>query len=249
MADIEDRGGSTHFEHSVPAATPNTDNRCEDSSGATNKFERFNDLPIELRLRIWTIASFFPRNVCVEVDRWFQCGIEQEDWGHLGAFRVPVTYTSNCPVPTVLHVCKESRKEALKYYSLEFGGHQENEVDDYERSYTISIPPVVYFNWKADTLFTPRTFSITGGIEDYGLDLARMVNFVDIEPGTHGARWDSVLREADSDGLRSVMKSLLGGNAEPFLKFWHWFSGLTNPPRIRICELANIELCPENPEF
>ncbi|CAG8955823.1 hypothetical protein HYFRA_00011692 [Hymenoscyphus fraxineus] len=85
-------------------------------------FTRFNDLPLELRLRIWSLASSVPRVVEVRQphQRIIRNSVSQfnlltltfvDSW-LLGAPRV---YS---PVPAVLHTCQESRHEALRHYTL-----------------------------------------------------------------------------------------------------------------------------------
>ncbi|CZR66043.1 uncharacterized protein PAC_15944 [Phialocephala subalpina] len=73
----------------------------------------FPHLPIEIRLMIWKYASFTTRNVDVTGKLFWT------DPGHFIAnvFRD----ASLTPSPPVLQVNQESRSEALKWYSLEFG--------------------------------------------------------------------------------------------------------------------------------
>lgn len=120
-------------------------------------FTCFKELIPELRLRIWTFACFLPRNVCVEMDlslmerisgRWNRDPEEHD-----------IAYLSNTEPPALLRVCKESRTEALRHYSLEFGttmtSYSETAHLYKRRSFTVTVPPVVWINWAADTLWMP----------------------------------------------------------------------------------------------
>lgn len=129
----------------------NTESYVGNQEVTLDKFECFVDLPVELRQGIWRLASYLPRNVCINVDKAFEAD----------SIELPIAFSSNSPVPAVLHICKESRSEGLKHYSLEFGTCYEGRAyDGPRRSYTITIPPIVYFNWDADTLYTNRLESI-----------------------------------------------------------------------------------------
>src|SRR5215469_2825008 len=71
------------------------------------EFHLFQALPSELRLRIWHFALSIPRNINVTCDT----GIFQP--------RVPrsaKSFTSSDGPPALLHVCRESRLEALRIY-------------------------------------------------------------------------------------------------------------------------------------
>jgi hypothetical protein len=66
-------------------------------------FTRFTDLPIELRLKIWRHTLPGPRNLYMKYGK------------ARGKFFCPY------PPPICLHICTESRAEALKYYERAFG--------------------------------------------------------------------------------------------------------------------------------
>lgn len=89
-------------------------------------FPLFANLPVELRLKIWTSALPGPRNVGIEI---------RFNGGRFGGW---MARKSTPPPPVALHICVESRLEALKRYILSFG--------------TIEHPPTVYFNYQSDTL-------------------------------------------------------------------------------------------------
>ncbi|TAQ91607.1 hypothetical protein B7494_g128 [Chlorociboria aeruginascens] len=91
-------------------------------------FPLFPTLAAELRLKIWQYACS-PRVVEVR-----NIPDEQSD--------ITARYVSSNRPPTILHVCHESRQEALKVYHLTFA--------------TVSSPPHIYFNPYRDTLYVPR---------------------------------------------------------------------------------------------
>jgi hypothetical protein len=101
------------------------------------QFTLFPTLPVELRLKIWTIASFHSRNV----DIWARC------LGKIGSRLHPYTpfkYTSHCSVPAILHACRESREVGLQYYHLDFGTFYENGTFRFETL------PKIYINFAVD---------------------------------------------------------------------------------------------------
>jgi hypothetical protein len=101
------------------------------------QFTLFPTLPVELRLKIWTIASFHPQNV----DIWARC------LGEIGSRLhpyIPFKYTSHCSVPAILHVCRESRGIGLQYYHLDFGTLYDDETFRFE------TPPKIYIHFAAD---------------------------------------------------------------------------------------------------
>ncbi|KUJ06504.1 uncharacterized protein LY89DRAFT_692479 [Mollisia scopiformis] len=119
-------------------------------------FERFNDLSIELHSRVWKMASFIPRTVSIESDMRFS-NRHNIDMPH----DMPTAYTTSSGVPAILHVCQESRNEALKHYSLELGSHLELSTrGSIGRRYTFFIPPTIYINWTVDTLYVPRVIEL-----------------------------------------------------------------------------------------
>jgi hypothetical protein len=77
------------------------------------KFTLFNDLPLELRRQIWTLALPGPRVVDVR--------LRQKSTPSSTGKTFPVSrFVSSREHPVVLHVCRESRSEALLHYVLAF---------------------------------------------------------------------------------------------------------------------------------
>lgn len=132
-------------------------------SGVPVTKKRFDEwLPIELRLRIWRIASFFPRNVDVWSNNIFISKHDEQQ-----AYLVPHQMISRRPIPVVLHICHESRVEALKHYVLAFGTTED--VEDF----VVTARPKIYINPVVDTVSLPRpdsflsyTSNVFGGSPD-----------------------------------------------------------------------------------
>jgi hypothetical protein len=94
----------------------------------------FQKLPAELRVQIWEFL-IEPRVVPI---------IEINGQVH-----------STCPVPVILHICRESRQIGLKYYDNSIGLVYANLTDCFGKDYT---EPLIYFNPKLDILFARRSF-------------------------------------------------------------------------------------------
>lgn len=98
-------------------------------------FTCFPDLPIELRFKIIGNIASQPRNV----DLYYNIARQLVPPRHL-----KFHYNSNIGPPAILHVNKEAREEAFKYYEPSFftcGKHGASE----ER-------PSLYINWSVDRL-------------------------------------------------------------------------------------------------
>ncbi|KAH8591764.1 hypothetical protein B0O99DRAFT_631611 [Bisporella sp. PMI_857] len=72
------------------------------------RFHSFPDLPTELRLKIWELAITEPRTVTV-------AGVKPPY--QRGEPRTSPRFRANIFIPPVLHVCQESRREALAVYT------------------------------------------------------------------------------------------------------------------------------------
>ncbi|KAF7560027.1 hypothetical protein G7046_g4134 [Stylonectria norvegica] len=106
----------------------------------TDVFHHFCKLPTELRLRIWNFN--LPRTRLVPIT----CGSSSLSRAN-DSSQTSLSWTSGCTssaiIPVNLHVCAESRVEALKHYDLQFG---------FARG-----PGQVFFNPDRDILyFGPR---------------------------------------------------------------------------------------------
>jgi 2EXR family len=125
-------------------------------------FTRFPDLPIEIRFKVWKLACFVTRNVDIATGT---VGITfgEED----GTAARPHYYRSRCLPPALLHVCKESRQEGLKYYKLDFG--VDYKVPASGRpipELTVSSPPRIYINWETHRLCVMLPMYIDDSVND-----------------------------------------------------------------------------------
>lgn len=104
------------------------------------KFHSFRRFSPVLRLKIWKLSLPGPRFVEMRMS-----AIQQHQQYDFVTKENDFTYSGS--TPTLLHVCQESRKEALRYYTLAFHNRK------------CSIP--VYFDFDIDTLYLrdPRAHS------------------------------------------------------------------------------------------
>ncbi|KUJ23911.1 uncharacterized protein LY89DRAFT_679191 [Mollisia scopiformis] len=105
------------------------------------EFPRFKDLPIELRISIWELASHQQRNLDIwNRELWTSDSSEDEERS------VPHLLFTTQPPPSVLQACHESREEALKYYTFDFG------TTYHDRDCTVTTQAKVYVNWAVDRI-------------------------------------------------------------------------------------------------
>ncbi|TAQ88116.1 hypothetical protein B7494_g3580 [Chlorociboria aeruginascens] len=122
-----------------------------DEATSPPRFTLFPDLPCELRIKIWKLAEPGPRTVRI------QYNMNYKSWN--GKFIADFKgWTSPDPAPTILHVCQESRAEALRTYSPAFGSYFH--------------APKVYINFSIDTLKfdNPQKDGLGEGSDIYLLD-------------------------------------------------------------------------------
>jgi hypothetical protein len=111
-----------------------------------SEFTVFPNLPLEIRLKIWKIASFEKR----QVDVW---SIAEVDYNPMmDSPSTPSThfgyhYYSSTPPPAVLHVNQEARTECIKYYTLDFGVERTRDARPLVK---VTFAPQIYVNWSAD---------------------------------------------------------------------------------------------------
>jgi len=115
-------------------------------------FTCFPKLTIELRLAIWRLACYVPRELDVHVAQLESTLSEDpEDYDDEVEYVFPaerVRFSSSRAVPAILHATQEARAEALKHYTLAF---QYGDV-----SSTIA-PPKIYVNPVSDRVhFMPK---------------------------------------------------------------------------------------------
>ncbi|KAF8854626.1 hypothetical protein BDZ45DRAFT_747323 [Acephala macrosclerotiorum] len=105
------------------------------------EFPKFEDLPKELRLMVWEIHMQHPRIVELQSKvrtTNYRDPVNHEPFQHW----VRVSSPSRQP-PAILHVCKETRLEALKHYSL----------TNFETRDDPKLEQVVYYNLKVDIVY------------------------------------------------------------------------------------------------
>ncbi|KAH8602948.1 hypothetical protein B0O99DRAFT_604744 [Bisporella sp. PMI_857] len=123
---------------------------------AATSFTSFPLLPYEIRLRIWEFIAPGPRTVQVS----YHANYKQFNGRASAAFD---GWISKTPIPTILHICHESRVEALKSFQLAFG--------------TYFHKPTIYLNFDMDTVLfgdedlADNRWSPSSTASDYLLDV------------------------------------------------------------------------------
>lgn len=102
-------------------------------------FTFFPKLPLEMQFMIWNEAANIPRYV----DIWHR-PIFHRDSEIPCLANALISFTK---VPTVLHVCQNSRKEALKHYT-----HFRAWEWKCKHDYSSHVQPKIYINWNADVI-------------------------------------------------------------------------------------------------
>ncbi|KAI1457614.1 hypothetical protein F4805DRAFT_457530 [Annulohypoxylon moriforme] len=150
----------------------------------TQVFHSFAKLPIELRFKIWAYNLPGPRIVEIK------CSTEPAGkyQSRQGDCRT-VVCTSTSPIPTNLHVCRESRREALKRYRLLFGPSPQ-------------LSRIFFDPWEDTLYFGPRRGIATA--ETLFHTFVSLVRREDL---------DQVRRVAISEGLISYTSSHQRGRA------------------------------------
>lgn len=136
---LEDRSAAVEPSNSAPGP-PTAGNGVAlgpnfNPENPENQFQKFHDLPAELRIMIWEKVPSFPRIIQVII------AYNEYDPGearYKNYHRSP-KFISNNRVPPILHVNMESRKEALMKYKLSFAVH--------------TAPATIYFNKDVDTVY------------------------------------------------------------------------------------------------
>lgn len=116
----------------------------------TRSFRPFPKLPVELRMSIWQLA--LPKTRVLTIKRKQYTRVSGSGSAKLNGFAAPgksMLYLQTiiiqqlmwitAQVPTILHVNREARSEALRYYQLSFGG--------------CGAPATIYFDPRFDTVY------------------------------------------------------------------------------------------------
>jgi hypothetical protein len=102
------------------------------------EFSFFSTLPTELRLKIWPLTFLAPRLIEIRTDD------HPSNIGYIptqhGSKISDVRWVTKCPPLSALSVCRESRSEALKVFTLRF-------------ELLASGPEVIYINPLLDTIY------------------------------------------------------------------------------------------------
>lgn len=97
----------TRQKHSAPTAHPQdqeaAQEKQQESEAVATQFHRFLDLPVELRLNIWSEATRYKRFVILKPPS-----------------NSLATWTSSTPPPPLLSVSKDAREVALRTWQLAF---------------------------------------------------------------------------------------------------------------------------------
>ncbi|KAH6662269.1 hypothetical protein B0J14DRAFT_610909 [Halenospora varia] len=151
--------------------------------------EQFQRLPMEIRLLIWRFASCQSRVVEIRQPRIQRNG---------PLFRGGEGY-SICAIPPTLHICRESRHEALKHYSLNFRINDDLMIG--KGIYINCDTDVVYFGRKCDfyDLMHSSRLGVVGGMEK-------------IQYFGFGERLIDQLRDFDWGVLKDLKEVIIIGN-------------------------------------
>lgn len=118
--------------------------------GSLEKFTCLSKLPMEVRLEIWNL-TMLPRTVDIHIR---QIGFLNTTCWPLAELYSPT------PVPAALHVCRESRAEALHTYKLCFGTHMSS-TDSKHGMFCFIRNPRTYFSYEMDV----ANFKCAGKLE------------------------------------------------------------------------------------
>jgi len=113
------------------------------SNLTTPTFHPFPHLPFELRLKIYSYALSTPRNLTITCHR---------PPFKRGQPRIAQSFKSNYPPPALLHVCHESRLEALNTYKPHFKTAKVTIEENFTQEVFVSARSCIYVSWDQDTL-------------------------------------------------------------------------------------------------
>jgi len=106
------------------------------------EFHLFPELPSELRLKIWHIVLSSPRIVDINCEKGVVKSNQQQT-------RFIKAFLSSTPIPPTLHVCRESRYEALSTYKTYFTTFKSNYTPFHT---TLKAPNYIYIAFGQDTI-------------------------------------------------------------------------------------------------
>lgn len=153
-------------------------------------FHHFSALPTEIRLLIWQHALPGPRVIEIRTSN-ISIGIHNSyRW---------LKPRSICRIPTLLHVCRESRTEALKRYQLSFG------LETTRYLGTLRTAPGIFIDFEKDIVFFGQKSNYsamqlgTREGEFKGLEKVRRMAM-----GTQDGRGGNVVYDIDFGVLKGV---------------------------------------------
>lgn len=162
--------------HRPRQAPSDSSSNDDDKTPPFSTFTCFPHLHFDLRVMIWKIVCFEPRNVDIGLR---YRGIIISDWppeknpkGHPGTepYHLLYAYSSLCRLPPALHVNEELRTKALRWYKLEFGREVTGD------GYSTSFPPKTYAKFEID-----RLCWLTWGEDHFFEETEKMSNFPNVE--------------------------------------------------------------------
>ncbi|KAI2784651.1 hypothetical protein F4815DRAFT_130778 [Daldinia loculata] len=128
------------FLNLIDSTMEGTLSRVSNKLQSPTTFSKFNELPPELRIKIWQHAMPGPRTVVVKSPYAGQKQTPRSlEEAVLDSYSQGETWYSTTQIPALLHVNAEARYEALKHYKLSLG--------------VGNIQPRVYVDFNRDTLF------------------------------------------------------------------------------------------------
>ncbi|KAK0128287.1 hypothetical protein ONS95_000262 [Cadophora gregata] len=109
---------------------------------ALTEFHLFPTLPSELRIKIWETVLSSPRIVHINCEKGVIKSNQQQT-------RFIKSFLSSTPIPPTLHVCRESRYEALSIYKTHFATFKSNYTPYHK---TLKAPNYIYVAFGQDTI-------------------------------------------------------------------------------------------------
>ncbi|KUJ12827.1 uncharacterized protein LY89DRAFT_672948 [Mollisia scopiformis] len=130
-----------NVEYPDESQVKSVDHEAVNSQEPLTEFQKFPDLPIELRLRIWDYASEQPR--IIELQSGTRTLNHADEINRLPPQSWVKVSVHGRQTPAILHVSREAREEGLKHYTL-----TNLESRDYP-----AVERPCYYNSRLDTIY------------------------------------------------------------------------------------------------
>ncbi|CZR55852.1 uncharacterized protein PAC_05740 [Phialocephala subalpina] len=208
---------------------------CTHPTHATNPvtFTKFSELPVELQLKIWNEAA--------RESRIIQLVPAKHHLGDQGSHLDYAISRSSLKVPAVLHICHNSRTEALAFYEKRTFQHaakyrdyplpdrSNDALEDrfLEAEVALASPekehPFVYFNPVLDALLFGEDTCIGIMLEVFrlGQEIQQVGFFTSMKGCCGGDITSSVVNES---AAVKILKALHGDTTEPALHMYQGFN-------------------------